>query len=683
MLEDRRLLSAFDLAGIAGANPDPNPNTIEGFGVVQDTGTGSILTGRSLAMMGRQSTSDSNSSQTANNDNFQDILIGGSNRAFLWLGSAESPSAIRPWVSIPDEERIGTITELGATNQTPSQAGGTAYNYDGVTFITSSLTTNLGVSVANAGDIDRDGLMDMLIGAPGTDSVYLVFGSSQFRTLSTANKQAFNLDSPPPGNFRIIRFVGTNISGVGLSVAGVGNVFGSADDDILIGAPDFTGDNFQSSGAVYLVSGTAIRNAATGTSYNLVDLGTSSGIGGVGGGLVIRGTRADGNAGIDVSRAGDINDDGTPDFLINDVGIAEGRTYLIYGGGDLNSLPTTGQAGFSLSQVGTTGTNSIAGAVFLSDPLNNVQSVAGAGDYDNDGIDDLILGLEGQATLLYGARGANTLSGTYNLTALPTTVASATFLVASNFTFGASVSSTRSIIGPTLFTQGGVDFPNVIVNDSIDDLIIGDAFGSVWVIPGRTTTATGATGRLTGTIPMTVDITTGLATLNSMYLYNTDGSFSSPSQAVSGLLGTGSSTTDGDNVPDIAISGLGTIYVIEGALLGQDGDDDDDDDDDDVSGSAAAFVYRPVNLMPFGSRFVPTVPTLTKLTWQRLPNQARTQQYRPNGYYANRLAGGTIEATSSSKNKWASYRTSTLGWGVATRGKYAKGLFDARKLKNS
>jgi hypothetical protein len=692
MLEPRRLLAAFNLATIAGQTPDDPTDVDTGFGVVQTAGTTAPEAGQSVAMLGRPSDLDPASIRSANNDDFQDILIGGSSQAFLWFGSAEAPTATSDWRNVPDDARVGNLGELGQVDQTPRYTDGAVYDYDGVRFVSSTAGSLLGWSVANAGDIDRDGLVDMLIGAPGINTVYLVFGSSQFRQLTEANKQAFNLDSPPTSAFRILKFVGTPISFTGASVAGVGNVFGGAEDDILIGAPDQTTTNFESQGAVYLISGTAIRNATPGTTFDLSTLGTSAGIGGVGGGLVITGELNNGDAGELVARGGDFNNDGVADFIIGDDGGSSSglvsSAYVIYGGSDLNAIPNTGLVGFSLSQVGSTAANGISGAVFKTDVGTGYFAATSAGDFDNDGIDDIAIGSVvgtispfGLVTLIYGVGGANALDGVFDLDALPATVENATFSTGS-YGFGASLSSTRSVTSPTVGVDSdGIEDPNIIVNDNIDDLMIGDV-GALWVIPGRTTTATGTAGRLTGGVSLTVNSGTGVATLNAMYLFGSITGGVSPTQAVSGLRGTVSRTTDGDNYPDIAVTGFGTIYVVEGGLLpsGSGGDDDDDDDVEPPTGAGSTRVYQPINLLPFGSRFVPTTGVLSKFKWTRVPAQARTQQYRPNGYYANRLQGGTIKATSSSKNKWTGYRTSTLGWGVATRGQFAKGLFDARKL---
>jgi hypothetical protein len=59
---------------------------------------------------------------------------------------------------------------------------------NGFQFSDSTLLTDTGAAVAGAGDINHDGFSDVLIGSPFTDGVYLIFGRSKFRSIFPTRK---------------------------------------------------------------------------------------------------------------------------------------------------------------------------------------------------------------------------------------------------------------------------------------------------------------------------------------------------------------------------------------------------------------------------------------------------------------------------------------------------------------
>jgi len=116
----------------------------------------------------------------------------------------------------------------------------------------------------------------------------------------------------------------------------------------------------------------------------------------------------------------------------------EGKTYLIYGGdgtGGTNLLSGT----INLSDVGDTGGGATKhGAAFIGEGGFNSSgdSVSGAGDVNNNGFADLLIGASGYSTaqgrsyLIYGGDGTastNLLIGNYNLNEIGVTVQGATF----------------------------------------------------------------------------------------------------------------------------------------------------------------------------------------------------------------------------------------------------------------
>jgi len=164
---------------------------------------------------------------------------------------------------------------------------------------TSDLT---GESVAAVGDLDGDGLTDLLVGARGNDVgannaglVYLVLGSSL-----TAGGDV-DLDTA------FARFVGgSEGGGVGRAVLGPGDVDGDGLPDLVMTAP-FEDLPAQSAGAAWLVPGSV---ALVGGAFDLED--TAYRFAGEGGGD---------NAGIFLLGPGDVDGDGLDDFLVGSPGL--------------------------------------------------------------------------------------------------------------------------------------------------------------------------------------------------------------------------------------------------------------------------------------------------------------------------------------------------------------------------
>jgi hypothetical protein len=182
-----------------------------------------------------------------------------------------------------------------------------------------------GASVSGAGDINGDGIGDLIVGAPGvatngdyTGAVYVVFGSSGRRA----------------GDLNLASLDGTNgfkITGenggdhFGYSVSAAGDLNGDGIGDLVIGAPQ-AGPNGNDSGAVYVVFG---QSAAFGPALDLATLDGTNG-------FVVHGAAEGDQAGGAVSDAGDLNGDGFGDIIIGaagaDVnGANSGASYVIFG----------------------------------------------------------------------------------------------------------------------------------------------------------------------------------------------------------------------------------------------------------------------------------------------------------------------------------------------------------------
>ncbi len=227
--------------------------------------------------------------------------------------------------------------------------------------------------VSDAGDVDADGHDDLLVGASqnsdrgrNSGAAYLVLGPvTGTRDLSVADA----------------KLVGEATNDIaGNSISGAGDVDGDGHDDVLVGA-NRNDEGGTQAGAAYLV-----RGPVTGT----LDLAFAD--------AKLVGENATDGLGISVSGAGDVDGDGHDDLLIgafmND-GDA-GAAYLVLG-------PVTGNVDMALADTKLAGEEAGDQAGF---------NVAGSGDVDGDGLDDLLIGAilddeggasAGAAYLIYGA----------------------------------------------------------------------------------------------------------------------------------------------------------------------------------------------------------------------------------------------------------------------------------------
>ncbi len=270
-----------------------------------------------------------------NNDNYSDVIVGAhgnsNNRGqvYLWYGPISNSASLD----------AGDVVISGVT-----------------------ANDHVGYDMALAGDTNGDGYSDFIVGAYGDDdggsgagAAYLFQGplSSGSILVSTAD----------------VKYVGEAAGDhAGWSVAGVNDVNGDGNEDVVVGSYGYDDSGNSSAGAAYLMN----SNGQSGS----VDLSVAD--------ARFIGEGNNHRAGYTVAGMGDMEGDGWADILVASpwADNKAGRVYLIYG---------NVSGSMSLSQ---------ADAQFQGETSKDYlgRAMGGVGDTNGDGFYDFVLGARGEDT---------------------------------------------------------------------------------------------------------------------------------------------------------------------------------------------------------------------------------------------------------------------------------------------
>jgi len=333
-----------------------------------------------------------------NNDGFDDVVVGAyryndhTGKSYIYFGSKKMDST--PSIILKGEAKDNYFSQsisgsidinndgfddviVGARGY--KKHAGRAYVYYGgkkmdhiydMTFDGEGKENRFAYSVSTAGDFNSDGYDDVIVGAEGfnnkTGRAYLYYGG-----VSMDHTADLLLNGEEKNN----RF--------GASVSNAGDVNRDGFDDVIVGAYGYK----NKTGRAYIYYGGS-------TPDDQAD-------------LTLDGEEKNNLFGKSVSRAGDVNRDGFDDVVVGAEGYREktGRVYIYYGG---RSIQDTINVAFL-------GIDNAVDIIFEGEQVADRfgVSVSTAGDINNDGFDDVIVGAcgykskTGRAYIYYGGRNMN------------------------------------------------------------------------------------------------------------------------------------------------------------------------------------------------------------------------------------------------------------------------------------
>ena len=267
-----------------------------------------------------------------------------------------------------------------------------------------------GRSISAAGDLNGDGIADMIIGASDADpngvknagKSYVVFGSTE------GYEACVNLADIVEGGAQGFAINGINAHDLsGSLVASIGDINNDGFADVAIGASQADVRDMKNAGQTYIVYGT---DQVYENGLDLADLLTENG-GDGSRGFVLNGAHKHDWSGTHVEGRADLNGDGIADILItspnsNADGLTNsGQSYVVFGNSE------GFEAEFELAQLRKANGNDGTRGFCISGSTRQTRDggeVKIADDLNGDGIADLVVGMGSEKgstrSIIYGKR---------------------------------------------------------------------------------------------------------------------------------------------------------------------------------------------------------------------------------------------------------------------------------------
>jgi hypothetical protein len=305
-----------------------------------------------------------------NGDGYDDVIVGAWYNAFIFFGGPHMDPIAD--VVLSNSSLNDTILYVGCAGDVnndgyddvilggsyylnPGQISQAAYIYFGGPNMDNKLDVALygragsfscAMSVSSAGDLNNDSYDDVIFGdnfkdiiGDNTGEVYIFFGGQNMD-----NKTNVNLTGT------------SNLANLGFCVSGGGDINEDGYDDVLVACVQHNGNM---PGAVYVLFGGQNMDNKIDMTFSNIDIGN------------------DGHQSVD--RAGDVNGDGHGDIIVgayseSAASNGAGAVYVYYGGKNMDTNA-------DLTFLGDSSVETCFGI-----------SASGAGDVNNDGYDDMIVG---------------------------------------------------------------------------------------------------------------------------------------------------------------------------------------------------------------------------------------------------------------------------------------------------